>query len=69
MYHIIKIGEPHIKRKKYVVKEGPNHIKVEQKMTAHKGKKFQNNSNPDKVLLGILRKASQYGKRTSRRKY
>ena len=59
--HIIKIGEPHIKRSEVCGKGGSKPHKSRTSMTAHIGKKFLNNSNPDKVLLGILRKASQYG--------
>ena len=59
--HIIKIGDPHIKRSEVCGKGGSKPHKSRTSMTAHIGKKFLNNSNPDKVLLGILKKASQYG--------
>ena len=59
--HIIKIGDPHIKRSEVCGKGGSKAHKSRTSMTAHIGKKFLNNSNPDKVLLGILKKASQYG--------
>ena len=59
--YIIKLGEPHIKKSEVCGKNGSRPDKSRTSMTAHIGKKFLRGDNPDKVLLNVLEKASQYG--------
>ena len=59
--YIIKLGEPHIKKSEVCGKNGSRPDKSRTSMTAHIGKKFLRGDNPDKVLLNVLDKASEYG--------
>ena len=59
--HIIKIGEPHIKKSEVCGRGGSKPHKSRTSMTAHIGKKFLQNDNPDKILERILEKSSIYG--------
>tara|TARA_Y200000002_G_scaffold372293_1_gene369924 strand:- start:956 stop:1759 length:804 start_codon:yes stop_codon:yes gene_type:complete len=59
--HIINIGEPHIVKSEVCGRGGSVPHKSRTSMTAHIGKKFLNNSNPDKILQGVLKKASIFG--------
>ena len=56
--HIIKIGEPHIKKSEVCGRGGSKPHKSRTSMTAHIGKKFLRNDNPDKILERILEKTS-----------
>ena len=58
--HIIKIGEPHIRKSEVCGRGGSRPDKSRTSMTAHIGKKFLGGNNPDKVLLNILNKAEDY---------
>ena len=58
--HIIKIGEPHIKKSEVCGKNGSRPDKSRTSMTAHIGKKFLEGNNPDKVLLEVLKKSENY---------
>ena len=60
--HIIKIGDPHIKKSEVCGQNGSRPDKSRTSMTAHIGKKFLQGNNPDKVLLNVLQKASDYCK-------
>ena len=60
--HIIKIGDPHIKKSEVCGQNGSRPDKSRTSMTAHIGKKFLQGNNPDKVLLNILQKTSDYVK-------
>ena len=59
--HIIKIGEPHIKTSEVCGKGGSKPHKSRTSMTAHIGKQFLRNNNPDKILERVLEKTSIYG--------
>ena len=59
--HIIKIGEPHIKKSEVCGKGGSKPHKSRTSMTAHIGKKFLQNDTPDKILERVLEKSSIYG--------
>lgn len=58
--HIIKIGNPHIKKSEVCGKNGSRPDKSRTSMTAHIGKKFLGGDNPDKVLLNVLQKSEDY---------
>ena len=58
--HIIKIGDPHIKRSEVCGQNGSRPDKSRTSMTAHIGRKFLIGPNKDNVLLGILKKAEDY---------
>jgi len=60
--YIINLGDPHIKKSEVCGKGGSQPHKSRTSMTAHIGKKFLRNDNPDKVLLRVLEKASKIGK-------
>jgi prolyl 4-hydroxylase len=59
--HIIKIGEPHIKKSEVCGSGGSKPHKSRTSMTAHIGKKFLRNDKPDKILERVLEKSSIYG--------
>lgn len=59
--HIIKIGNPHIKKSEVCGYGGSRPDKNRTSMTAHIGKKFLSADNKDKVLMNVLKKASNYG--------
>ena len=59
--HIIKIGEPHIMKSEVCGGSGSKPHKSRTSMTAHIGKKFLRNDNPDKIMLGILDKTAKIG--------
>jgi len=59
--HIIKIGEPHIKKSEVCGRGGSKPHKSRTSMTAHIGKKFLRNNTPDKILERVLEKSSIYG--------
>lgn len=59
--HIIKISEPHIMKSEVCGSNGSKPHKSRTSMTAHIGKKFLRNDNPDKIMLGILEKTSKMG--------
>lgn len=59
--HIIKIGEPHIKQSEVCGNGGSRPDKNRTSMTAHIGKKFLSKDNKDKILMNVLKKASNYG--------
>ena len=58
--HIIKIGEPHIKKSEVCGKSGSRPDKSRTSMTAHIGKKFLTKDKKDKILMGILEKSANY---------
>ncbi len=58
--HIIKIGNPHIKKSEVCGKNGSRPDKSRTSMTAHIGKKFLGGPNPDKVLINVLQKSEDY---------
>ena len=60
--YIIKLGDPYIKKSEVCGKNGSRPDKSRTSMTAHIGKKFLRGTNPDKVLLNVLEKASLYSK-------
>lgn len=58
--YIIKLGEPHIKKSEVCGKNGSRPDKSRTSMTAHIGKKFLRNDNPDPILTRILEKSEAY---------
>ena len=58
--YIINLGEPHIKKSEVCGKNGSRPDKSRTSMTAHIGKKFLRNDNPDPVLTRILEKTNSY---------
>ena len=58
--HIIKIGEPHIKKSEVCGYGGARPDKNRTSMTAHIGKKYITKDKKDPILINVLKKASQY---------
>ena len=58
--YIIKIGDPHIKKSEVCGKNGSRPDKSRTSMTAHIGKKFLGNDNPDPILTRVLEKSEAY---------
>ena len=54
--YIINLGEPYIKKSEVCGKFGSRPDKSRTSMTAHIGKKFLRNENPDPILTNVLRK-------------
>ena len=61
--YIIKIGKPYIKRSEVCGSNGSLPNKNRTSMTAHIGKKFITKTKKDKVLMNVLKKASQFSKK------
>lgn len=59
--YIINLGEPHIVKSEVCGSKGSKSHMNRTSMTAHIGKKFLRNNNPDKVLLSVLKRASKIG--------
>jgi prolyl 4-hydroxylase len=60
--HIIKIGDPHVKKSEVCGYGGSRPDKNRTSMTAHIGKKFITKDKKDPILVNVLKKASNYGK-------
>lgn len=58
--YIIKLGDPDIKKSEVCGKNGSRPDKSRTSMTAHIGKKYLRNDNPDPVLTRILEKSEGY---------